>query len=232
MPDTGYQIHTVGPGDTIQAIGDTYGVNWVDIVTVNGLAYPYIDTEPESGDHHVAEGAAVIGRTLLIPTGSLMFPVRSRGDVLDVEKYALGSDLDIYGYVESDAKVIPVGEDGEVDDDLHGDLYLAEGMRNLRQQLVTRLGTPKGTLLLHPEYGSDLLSFIGKKMTREHLIAVKLCVQECILTDARVKAISGLSVWTERTSLFIDLIVHAIDPFGEFRLKAKFSDSGRALIEP
>ena len=232
MADTGYKLHTVGPGDTIQAIGDVYGVDWTEIVTVNGLVYPYINTEMESGDNHIPEGVAGIGRTLLVPTGSLMFPVRTNDGVLDVEQYILGADLDIYTCMESEHHIIRIGDAGELLDDLQGDLLLATGVRNLRQQLVTRLGVQKGALLLHPEYGSDILQYIGKPKTPELLIDVKLCVQECFLKDARVEGLSELTVESTGIKLMINCVVHAIDPFGNFRLTAQVTEAGAALMSP
>lgn len=232
MAQTGYRIHTVGPGDTIQAIGDVYGVDWTHIVMVNGLVYPYINTEPESGDNHVPEGVAGIGRALLVPTGSLLFPVRTNDGVLDVEQYILGADLDIYSCMETEHGVVRLGDAGELLDDMQGDLLIASGIRNLRQQLVTRLGMPKGTLLLHPEYGSDLLRYIGKPITPELLIDVKLCVQECILADRRVEGLSELSVRSEGTTLIVDCVIHAIEPFGNFRLVAQVTEAGAAVLSP
>lgn len=231
MADTGYKIHIVGPGDTIQAIGDVYGVDWTHIVTVNGLVYPYINTEMESGDNYIPAGVAGIGRALLVPTGSLLFPVRVNDGVLDVEKYILGADLDIYSVIESEAHVIRIGETGELTDNGDGDLRLAEGIANLRQQLVTRLGTPKGTLLLHPDYGSDILQYIGKPTTPELLIDIKLCVQECILKDSRVNTLTELALQTSSTTIRIACNVHAIEPFGNFLLQAEVSESG-AVVSP
>lgn len=232
MADKGYKIHVVGPGDTIQAIGDVYGVDWTQIAVVNGLGYPYINTEPEGPDNHVPENVAGVGRTLLIPTGSLLFPVKVNDGRLDVEKYIMGADLDIYTYMETEHHIIRIGESGELLADGSGDLLLAEGLRNLRQQLVTRLGTPKGTLLLHPDYGSDILRFIGRTVTRELLIDVKLCVQECFLKDSRVKGLSELTVESAGTAIRIGCLIHAIDPFGTFPLDAEVAEAGASLLNP
>lgn len=232
MDESGYKIHVVGPADTIQAIGDVYGVDWTRIVIVNGLQYPYINTEPASGDNDIGEGVAVVGRALLIPTGDLLFPVRTYDGLLDVEQYILGSDLDIYSYMESDHNIIRIGESGELVDNMRGDLKLATGLRNLRQQLVTRLGTPKGTLLLHPEYGSDILTYIGKTITKELLINIKLCVQECFLKDSRVSGLSKLNVSAAGSVIQVDCIIHAIEPFGHFRLMADVTPSGAVLLDP
>lgn len=229
----GYKIHVVGPGDTIQAIGDVYGVPWTQICTINGLKYPYINTEPESGDNSIPAGVATVGRQLVIPTGDMMFPVHIEDSQLDVEQYILGADLDIYTYMESEHHVIRIGETGELLDDDNGDLRIAAGLRNLRQQLVTRLGTPRGTLLLHPEYGSDLLQYIGRPLTPELLIEEKLCVQECLLSDFRVAGLSELTVTSPKglTGAFIQCIIHAIEPFGSFRLKALVSETGASVID-
>lgn len=229
----GYKIHIVGPGDTIQAIGDLYGVPWTQICTINGLSYPFINTEPESGDNSIPADVATVGRQLVIPTGDMIFPVRIDDAKLDVVQYILGADLDIYSCMESEHHVIQIGNTGELLDDGHGDLLLASGLRNLRQQLVTRLGTPKGTLLLHPEYGSDILQYIGRPLTPELLVEQKLCVQECLLTDFRVEGISDLTVEKPQgmPGTLIHCLVHAIDPFGVFRLNAMITESGTSVVD-
>ena len=56
MVTSQYIVHTVGAGDTIQAIGDLYGVDWTELVIVNGLEYPYIDDDLFLNEHEDMDG--------------------------------------------------------------------------------------------------------------------------------------------------------------------------------
>lgn len=220
----GYKVHTVGSGDTIQALGTLYDVPWEHIAIVNALSYPYICTEPNlDDDDKLPSDVATIGTVLVIPTGAFGMPIEVTGSADDIAKAMLGTDLDIYGYDESENNVIRIGDDGELYDIGRGDLYLAEGIRNVRQQLITRLATPKGTLLLHPEYGSDILKYVGKRQSHELIFMIEMCVREAILLDARVAGVHEVNITVSDSSILLDCIIELIDPFGTMRLNHEFT---------
>lgn len=219
-----YILHTVGAGDTIQAIGDLYGVDWTELVTINGLEYPYIDDDMYINESVDLDGVAKIGSKLVIPTPGLNIPIKSNLSGSEVEKYAFGCDLDLYSLETTEHNVVNLEAEGQLTDNNSGDIKLSEGIQNLRQQLITRLGTPVGALLLHPEFGSHLLEYIGKRTTTETLIEVSLEVQECLMGDFRVNGVSDVTVLFKDRKIYVECVVHPIPPYSAFRISQTFSE--------
>lgn len=218
-----YVTHVVTDGDTIQSIGLFYNVNWTEIVTLNGLNYPYVVTDLYDTEFTYQNDVAKIGTKLLIPN-NLTVPVKSIGSSKEIEKYAYGSDLDLYTTERSVFGNTNLESEGQLTDDGEGDVLLVQGLDNLSQQLITRLGTEKGSLLLHPEYGSNLLSYVGKKILKEQLIDIKLEVQECLLSDFRVQSVGKIDVWFKDTSTRVEAEVYPIEPYSKpFLLGATFT---------
>lgn len=225
-----YVTHVVKVNDTIQSIGILYGVDWTKLVIVNGLEYPYIDSEIGSTKYADTNEVAKIGDRLVIPTQGLHIPQKTNNSTQELENYAFGCDLDLFSSTVIGDNVTNVESLGELSAGDDGDVLLSEGTFNLRQQLITRLGTPKGSLMSHPEFGSELYKHIGAKLTLERLIKIKLCIQECILGDFRVIGVSdmraifrqsgGATQGSTMTSkgLFIDFIVHPIEPYAVFKI--------------
>ena len=106
MATSQYVVHTVGVGDTIQAIGDLYGVDWTELVVINGLEYPYIDDDLFLNEHENLDSVAKIGSKLVIPTPGLNIPLKTNNSSSEIEKYAFGCDLDIYFLEESENHVL------------------------------------------------------------------------------------------------------------------------------
>lgn len=208
-----YRMHTVTPGDTIQYLGDLYSVDWREIVTINGLKYPYIDTDIVDNEFAFVDTVAKIGNKLLIPNTSAVLPLKSNNTAGEVEKYAFGCDLDLYEEKISSHGVLNLETEGNLSDAENGDVLTVEGIENLRQQISTRLGTPKGTLLLHPEWGSNLLSYIGRRMTPELLTEVSLEIQECVLSDFRVQQVSDITVQFADRRVLVECIIYPIEPY-------------------
>lgn len=219
-----YQIHTVGAGDTIQSIGLLYGVDWTELVVINGLEYPYIDDDLYINENESLDGVAKIGSKLVIPTAGLNIPNKTNNTADEVEKYAFGCDLDLFSLEETENHVVNLEVEGQLTDDNKGDIKLAEGIANLRQQLVIRLGTPKGALLLHPEFGSNITNYIGSKITVELLTKVKLEVQECLLGDFRVMGVSNVTAVGKNRGIYVECFVHPIEPYSTpFRISQTFT---------
>lgn len=218
-----YIVHTVGAGDTIQSIGLLYGVDWTELVVINGLEYPYIDDDIEINEHKDLDSVAKIGSKLVIPTIGLNIPNKTNNSADEIEKYAFGCDLDLFSLEQTENHVVNLEVEGQLTDDNKGDIKLSEGIENLRQQLIIRIGTPKGALLLHPEFGTHILDYIGKRTTVELLIKIKLEVQECLLGDFRVLGVSDLEVVFRDHGVFVECVVHPIEPYSVFKLSHVFS---------
>lgn len=214
-----YTMHTVGAGDTIQSIGLLYGVDWTELVTINGLEYPYIDDDLYINENKDIDGVAKIGSKLVIPTAGINIPNKTNNSSKEIEKYAFGCDLDLFSLETSESAVVNLEIEGELTNDNKGDIKLSEGIVNLRQQLVIRLGTPKGALLLHPEFGSHIHEYIGKRITVELLTKMKLEVQECLLGDFRVLGVSDITVIGKNSGVYVECFVQPIEPYSvPFRL--------------
>lgn len=216
-----YRVHTVRQGDTIQSVGIIYNVNWTDIVTLNGLELPFIDDSIPS-DYKDNDKVAKINDTLLIPSENILIPTKTNNSISELEKHAFGSDLDIYSYQENINGVVNLETHGEFIDD-KGDVKLSEGIENLKQQIIIKLGTPKGSLLLHQDFGSRIHEYIGRPATVELLTQIKLEVQECILSDFRVKAISNLNVNFKNGRSLVECMIYPIDPYKPFKISHDFS---------
>lgn len=214
-----YVVHTVGAGDTIQAIGLLYGVDWTELVEINGLEYPYIDDDLYINENESLDGVAKIGSKLVIPTPGINIPNKTNNSSVEVEKYAFGCDLDLFSLEETQNHTINLEVEGQLTDDNKGDIKLSEGIANLRQQLTIRLGTPKGSLLLHPEFGSNILSYVGARTTVELLNKIKLEVQECLLGDFRVLGVSNITVIGKDRGIYVECFIHPTEPYSSpFRL--------------
>lgn len=235
-----YITHTVSRGETIQIIGQMYGVDWTKLATINGLEYPYIDSALNSTEFENTDEVAKIGSRLVIPTRGLHIPQKSNNSAQELERYTFGSDIDLFSDATNNNGVTNIESLGVLNaNDTTGDILICDGLKNLRQQLIIRLGTPKGSLIMHPEWGCDLLKHIGGTMTMERLIKIKLAVQESVLGDFRVLGISDMRAVFKQSSgmqgsngitfskgkaVFIDFIVHPIEPYSVFRLAKTFSE--------
>lgn len=233
-----YNTYTVQPGDTIQAIGKLFNSDWTKIAVVNGLAYPFIDSELGSTNYEGNDMIAKVGTRLVIPSRNLHIPRKTNNSSKELEALTFGSDLDLYKDSLDPHNVANLESLGQLNaDDTTKDILICSGIKNLRQQLIIRLGTPRGSLLMHPEWGCNVTKYIGTKSNMENLIKIKLEVQESVLGDFRVMGISDMrAVWkysdvrdgTNGRSLapnrgvFIDFIVHPIEPYDVFRLAKTF----------
>lgn len=68
-----------------------------------------------------------------------------------------------------------------------GDVETCSGLKCLAQDLVHRLGTPRGDLWLHPDYGLDIQRFIHLEMTPVHVLDFQQSVAQEVERDPRVE---------------------------------------------
>lgn len=74
------------------------------------------------------------------------------------------------------------------------DLLLVAGLDNLKQALVRRVTTAQGSLLGHPEYGSQFYQYIGKAISYQIPELLKIETARCLKGDPRVKDVSDIEV--------------------------------------
>ena len=187
----GYILHTIKPGDSLQRLQVIYKLqDWREIVFANKLEYPYIVDDIEKSKQYKSNPkVACMGDKLLIPSwyysASPQFENKTEEDI-----------------------------QGELNPTENGDINIAKGIANLRQQLMIRLATPVGSLTLHPKFGSKIKNMVGFRGTKTNLIKMKLEVQRVILSDFRVNQVKNLSVEMKNRQVIISCWINPIAPYG------------------
>ena len=216
MNNSGYITHVVQVGDSLQKIASVYGVSdWKDLVYINNLEYPYIYDTLDASATQSTRGVLKVGDKILIPSDEYSTPANNiRID--NIEKQAYGCDLDIYPFDSGNEQVKNLESKGELSDN-NGDLKLSQGIRNLRQRILIRLSVAKGSMILHPNFGSDIDKYVGLKSTPQNLIKLQLAVQECILSDELVKRVQDLTVEVSNGILSVDCKIIPVPPYSPFK---------------
>lgn len=223
MKRYGYLTHVVKYGDSIQKIAYDYGVeDWREIIYFNNLTYPYILSEEYSTGE--VRGVARIGDTLYLPSYDYRVAPTATEEIGDKEmiEKAYGIDLDIYTATDDNGRAKNLETKGQLLNSDH-DLLLARGIDNLVQQLTIKLSTRKGSLLLHPKWGCNLIDYCGTKGTRENLIDMELVVREALLEDFRVVEVNNLSVEKKDDTAVIRCDILPISPYPEFEFTTEVS---------
>jgi phage baseplate assembly protein W len=171
---------TVQPGDTIQgvaykALGDSS--RWPELVALNGLSWPYMDF---SGPGDQPDSSFTTAGKIVLGKGSVLKLPNAQGVV--VPQDPIGTDFDDAG-----TKHVLLG-----------------GVDNLKAALLRRLRTPKGYLPHHPDYGSDLLRFVGSPMTPATVMASRAEAARTLMADPRVISVQPPSVRVQNDAIFID----------------------------
>lgn len=134
-----YRLVQTHHGDTLQSVahremGDAN--RWPELVWINSLRPPYISDD----ERRVVDGVILSGGFVKIPAPrGVWTDDAGRGQV-----YERDAALD---------KKLLAAE--------NGDLVVASGADNLRQQLTHRVVTPRGQLVRHPEYGCRAWRLMG-----------------------------------------------------------------------
>lgn len=183
----GVRAYRIRAGETLASIASTQLGNrdrWTELVELNGLQWPYI------GDH--ADYPAVIapGEVMLLPSPDAASTVLPSLDP---------SADDLFG-VDLDLTSTP----GQVRFS-NGDLSLIVGVPNIEQAVRHRIRTARGSLELHPEYGSNVWRWVGvegvAEVTRLALFDYIRAVQE----DPRIQSINRRTATLDGTRLFLAL---------------------------
>lgn len=216
MNNSGYITHIVQVGDSLQKIASVYGISdWRDLAYANNLDYPYIHDSLNGGAE--TEGNVLkVGDKMLIPSTEYSSHTNNLR-VNTVENRAYGCDLDLY-YHEGKEGTKNLEVKGELSDN-SGDLRLSEGVRNLHQRLLIGLSTAKGSMILHPNFGSDINKYVGLKGTPQNLIKLQLSIRESILSDELVEEVKDLIVEANNGIVSIDCNIVPIPPHAPFKFK-------------
>lgn len=220
-----YITHVIRVGDSLQKIAIAYGVDdWRYLVYVNNLVYPYICDTLDDNINEKIEGVLRVGDKLLIPSKEYNSPANNI-KIDNIEKRAYGCDLDLYNYEFSgNERVKNLESKGELSNN-NGDLKLSEGIENLRQRLLIRLSVAKGSMILHPEFGSDIDKYVGLKGTQQNIIKLQLAVQESILSDNLVEKVKDLTVEVKGGVLTINCEIIPTPPHSPFKFTEDINTS-------
>lgn len=210
-----YAKHVITHEDTVQSIAQKYAndVNfWQAIVAYNNLTYPYIvETVQEKMER--PESLVTLGDTIIIPIEQNLLDIDThtlqRRDEELILSLALGKDLKMT--TEDETNVQDYGNYDSIfqlDSDNRGDLALVQGVENLKQAIIARLLTPKGSLLLHPDYGTNLHMMVGERGTINQMVRITDEITSTIFKDGRVE-----DVIVEETSIDEDVY------FGRFTVE-------------
>lgn len=185
---TGFRFVETRDGDTLQAIaarelGDAS--KWPDLVTINGLAHPYL-----TGDSELAGPTVrLYGQQIVVPAAFAQASSDAEPDTV------FGVDL-----------LLDRGQLSAED----GDLALVSGRANLRQALGHRIATPLRELLFHQLYGCNvhLVKGAGAGPTTGRLGA--RYVQDAVLSDDRISSASSVTAVVSGDSIAIAAVVQPI----------------------
>ena len=219
----GFITYTVRQGDTLQRIASQYKLDsWQQIAALNNLTYPFIDDSLESMEQQERNpNLRYIGDSILVPANYDEVP--DSINTKELQKLAYGCDFDITSEITNGYGVVNVESNGELRENEDGDLAIVEGVANLKQAIILKLMTPKGSLPLHPEYGSDLLLLMGKPKTYKHLIKIKLEIERSIKGDFRITKIENMEVVSgENGSVQVTCDIIPIEPFSVFKFVHEF----------
>lgn len=186
-----YQKHIIKLGDTMQALATLYlgdASLWIDLAKANGLNYPYIvDTvkrKQEDPMHLVT-----LGDTIIIPVETTLadegMKNTSQQEQDLIAKIALGQDLNAVAFPSYYNKYGGANHILQLSSNNQGDLSIVSGINNMKQSIITRILTPKGSLPLHPTYGSNIAKMFGRA-TAPTAQEINNEISKCILSDSRI----------------------------------------------
>lgn len=204
-----YKKHVIAVDDTLQTIaeqelGDV--TQWHTLAQANNLQYPYIVNSSQDKLTNVGHLVS-IGDTIVIPIISDLAGVDAESltkrDHKNIMTTILGTDLKVNG---SPAYFNPHGVDNNIlqlsgttryrEDKVAGgyrksrDLALVSGLENIKQTLLLHILTPKGSLVMHPDYGSNIQDIIGSPTGDQTAINITNELSRCLLSDSRIENVS------------------------------------------
>lgn len=218
--------------DTIQSIAFKLFRDmrqWRTLVELNDLKYPYIVDSPEkilANPEHLK----CWGDRLLLPnnTNDVVRANRAKLKETNTNYYrnqhydaVLGNDikLNLHTDVTLDEQRGVLVSNGR-------DLDTVDGIYNLKQSLIMRMLTRKGTLYRHPNYGSTLPDMLGKPLSSTLLHDIVTEVQRVISTDTRVQSAEVTNSRINYNSVFISVSVTPIGYDSAFDLYIYRSENG------
>lgn len=181
--------YALGGGDTLQSLAAKFLGDarlWRHIAALNNMEPPFISREGLPRTKRV-------GDKILIPSKDQAPTTRSVTPVLGVppeasaEERVLGTDLMLDRQGTQDLFDLMIdSEGGSVD------LKLVRGVDNLKQGLLSRLRTERGTDTLYQEVGMDRVTGLPIPSLGAQVVAIR--VGQAVRADPRIAAIHALDI--------------------------------------
>lgn len=225
-----YVKHTVVSGDTLQGLAQRYlgdASRWMDIAILNELDYPFIWDGVR--DSNTPVNVRAIGETITIPVEESIsdIPVSELQQGYD---RVLGEDIDVFSglYNNYGNSILPLTgvEQAEMSSDSYGDLCTVKGIKNLHQAILMRLMTPQGSLLHHPDYGSQIHMLLGSKGIPNQIQKAKIELERTIRSDKRVEDVTIQDFAFDGQTLFATIQIKPIGIDQIVELGIKLDQSG------
>ena len=227
-----YKHYVIKQNDTIQSIAFKLYQDmdkWYALVKLNDLRYPYIVNSPEKVLAN-PEHLKCWGDRLLLPnnTNDVVRANRAKLKEKNTNYYrnqhydaVLGNDLKLNLHTD-----VTLDEQRGVLVSNGSDLDTADGIDNLKQSIIMRILTRKGTLYRHPNYGSTLSDMLGKPISSSLLHDITTEVQRVISTDTRVQSAEVTESRLSYNSVFINVSITPIGYDSAFDLYIYRSENG------
>ena len=202
---------------------------WRMLVNLNNLEYPYLVDSPQQKMND-PEHLVTHGDTLLLPNDIEVAQQADKNKIIESNTphyaphyYDTTLGMDIKLDVGTD---VPLTDQFGVIESNGQDLERVTGTENLKQSLILRILTRKGTLLMHPNYGSWLTDMLGRPMNNHLLQDATWELQRTILSDTRVKQCTITKARLSYDEMFLDAEVTPIGYDKAFDLYVYRSQQG------
>ena len=229
-----YSKYNIKQGDTIQGIAQAYYNDmsrWQEIVTYNNLKYPYIVSTPNISNNHVLS----VGDELIIPIESDGYSLNDLAlrnqDLEVITSYALGRDLALVDSRDDATKVRGATDELFNLQDATGDVKTVYGHDNLIQAIILRLSTKKGTMPLHPDYGTEFYTLLGQRVTYDLINKLQVMMKTTINEEPRVKE-NSVTI-TSKDAVNFDVVIHVnpIDTEEQIQIALNLISDGSVILK-
>lgn len=214
---------SIQQGDTLLSLAARYMGDarlWQYIAIANGLEAPFVDDIASKdiskiGDESPFGSAFGIGDYINIPTNSAsinsypILPVLGTATDESIENQLLGVDFALDPIQKRlDETVTPFSNrvlyDIPIDYEKGAlDAKLVEGLANIKQSIIMRVVTEKGSVLLFKNFG--LSAIVGTGFTPTDLENSKYRIRESILSDPRLSSIGSLILKQDKDALSMEV---------------------------
>ena len=195
------RVKDIYPGYALFLQGNTQSKTYT-VQRVDYLAREVTVTAPSIGFSSGAEVQIYDTESRLLnlePGMTLKIPVTSGARIgtnqSDNEIYGRDIALDKYGFLKVAS----------------GDLGIAMGLENLKQAIHHRLLCPYESLIIHPEYGCEIINVIGRKNTPGNIALVRATLVEALNLEPRIKRVKNLQVEATGDLIAARVTVESVD---------------------